>query len=94
MKLKAALQFLSATAIVAGAAYGPSVLAQPVTQDDLKWVNQCVADNKGLTTPEIARKYCICMNEKMDDNETRSISQWEKANPKARAQCDKISGWK
>jgi hypothetical protein len=34
------------------------------------------------------------MNEKMDDNETRSISQWEKSNPRARAACDKESGWK
>jgi hypothetical protein len=34
------------------------------------------------------------MNEKMDENETRSISEWEKANPRARAACDKESGWK
>ena len=40
------------------------------------------------------RKYCICMNEKMDDNETRTISQWERANPKAMADCDKEAGWK
>jgi hypothetical protein len=34
------------------------------------------------------------MNNKMSDNETRSISQWEKANPKARAACDREAGWK
>jgi hypothetical protein len=30
----------------------------------------------------------------MDDNETRSITQWEKANPAAMAECDRVSGWK
>jgi hypothetical protein len=34
------------------------------------------------------------MNEEMDDNETRSVTQFEKANPKIRAKCDKASGWK
>jgi hypothetical protein len=26
--------------------------------------------------------------------ETRSITEWEKSNPRARAACDKESGWK
>ncbi|HWV40759.1 hypothetical protein [Pseudorhodoplanes sp.] len=66
-----------------------------MTQDDLKWVNQCIADNKNEkgATPAIVRAYCICMNEKMDDNETRTITQWEKANPKARVACEKQAGW-
>jgi hypothetical protein len=34
------------------------------------------------------------MNEKMDEGEVRTITQWEKANPKAMAECDKESGWK
>jgi hypothetical protein len=62
--------------------------------DDLKWINQCVTDNKGGASDEIVRKYCICMNEKMDNNETQSISVWEKSHPKERAACDKESGWK
>jgi hypothetical protein len=45
-------------------------------------------------TPEIARKYCICMNENMDDNETQSITQWEKTHPRERRACDKEAGWK
>ena len=70
--------------------------AQKMNADDLKWVNQCIDDSKGEpgATPAIARKYCICMNEKMDDNETQSISTWEKSHPKERAACDKESGWK
>jgi hypothetical protein len=70
--------------------------AQSMSADDLKWINQCITDNKGEKggTPAIVRAYCICMNEKMDDNETRSITQWEKANPKARVACEKQAGWK
>jgi hypothetical protein len=83
-----------AMVLAALAAAGGAALAQPMTTDDLKWVNQCIRDNRGAASDEIIRKYCICMNEKMDENETRSISEWEKANPKARAECDKVSGWK
>jgi hypothetical protein len=45
-----------------------------------QWVNQCIDDSKGEpgATPAIARKYCMCMNEKMDDNETKTIMRWEK----------------
>jgi len=72
-----------------------SIFALLLTTDDLKWVNQCLRDNKDAgVSQEIIRKYCVCMNKKMDDNETRSISVWEKANPRARAACDKESGWK
>ena len=62
-----------------------------MTSDDLKWINQCISDNKGEEggTPDIIRAYCICMNEKMDDNETRSVTQWEKANPEAQQDCEK-----
>lgn len=69
-------------------------LAQ-MTADDLKWINQCIADNKRQgASAEVVRKYCICMNEKMDDNEKKSITQWEKENPKEQAACDKEAGWK
>lgn len=83
--------------LAAVAAIGISQTASAqMTNDDLKWVNQCISDNKGEKggTPAIVRAYCICMNEKMDDNETRSITQWEKANPKARVACEKQAGWK
>lgn len=71
-----------------------AAIAQRMTADDLKWINQCISDNKGGAKEDVIRKYCICMNEKMDNNETRSISEWEKSNPRARAACDKESGWK
>jgi hypothetical protein len=89
MKSVAALLLLAASTFVGGAA-----VAQKMDADDVKWINQCIADNKGAAADAIIRKYCQCMNDKMDSNETRSISQWEKSNPRARAACDKESGWK
>ena len=84
-----------ALAFAAIAALSPSsALAQKMNADDLKWVNKCIDDNKGGATPAVIRKYCMCMNEKMDNNETQSISQWEKSHPRERAACDKESGWK
>jgi len=73
---------------------GSAAFGQAMNADDLKWINQCISDNKGGASADIVRKYCICMNEKMDNNETRSITQWEKSHPKERAACDKESGWK
>jgi len=83
-------------AVVAGALLASSAaFAQQMSADDLKWINQCIRDNaRPGPSPEVVRKYCICMNEKMDDNETRTITQWERANPKAMADCDRVSGWK
>jgi hypothetical protein len=71
-----------------------AALAQAMNADDLKWINQCISDNKGGASADVVRKYCICMNEKMDNNETQSITQWEKSHPAERAACDKASGWK
>jgi len=87
MQLKA-LVLIVAGSVLAGNA------ALAVTADDVKWINQCIKDNKGGASEEIVRKYCTCMNNKMDDNETLSITQWEKTHPKERAACDKQAGWK
>jgi hypothetical protein len=86
---------LTAGIIVTGALVNGRVHAQ-LSKDDVKWINQCIADNKGVPggTAEVVRKYCMCMNEEMDDNETRSVSAFEKANPKIRAKCDAAAGWK
>lgn len=71
-------------------------LAQKMNADDVKWINQCIDDNKGEPggTAPIVRAYCMCMNEKMDNNETRSITQWEKSHPAARKDCERKAGWK
>jgi hypothetical protein len=90
MKLMAVGLFLVGSVMASNTAF-----AQRMTADDLKWINQCISDNRGeRASQEVIRKYCICMNEKMSDNETRSISEWEKSNPRARAACDRESGWR
>jgi hypothetical protein len=75
---------------------GSPAFAQKMNADDMKWINQCISDNRGEPggTPAIVRAYCICMNEKMSNNETRSITQWEKSHPAARKACDRQAGWK
>ena len=83
-----------ALALIASLIAGNKVYAQRLNADDVKWINQCIDDNKGGAAATVIRKYCTCMNEKMDNNETRSISQWEKTHPRERAACDKESGWK
>ena len=68
------------------------VLAGP---DDAKWVAQCVQDNKDeKATVEVISKYCTCMNNKMSNNETQSITQWEKTHQTEQAACSKQAGWK
>ena len=73
-----------------------AALAQKMNADDVKWVNQCIDDNKGEAgaTPTIIRAYCVCMNEKMSSNETRSVTQWEKSHPAAMKECSQKAGWK
>jgi hypothetical protein len=63
--------------------------------DDAKWIAQCVTDNKDeKAAPDVIAKYCTCMNGKMSDNETQSITQWEKTHATERQACDKESGWR
>lgn len=65
------------------------------TSDDVKWIERCIKDNKNEgAKPEVVFKYCTCMNNKMDETETRTITQWEQANPAAMKACEKEAGWK
>ena len=62
--------------------------------DDRKWINQCIKDNSDAkVAASIVKSYCTCMNDKMSDNETRTITQWEKSHPQERKACEKKSGW-
>ena len=83
-----------ATVLVLAAACGASTAAIAATTDDVKWINACVKDNKGEASDAVILKYCTCMNNKMDNNETQSITQWEKTHVAERKACDKESGWK
>jgi hypothetical protein len=82
-----------AVLITAGCAFAAGS-AGAATTDDVKWINQCVADNKGGAADEVVLKYCTCMNNKMSDNETQSITQWEKTHVAERKACDAEAGWK
>ena len=63
--------------------------------DDASWISKCQNDNKKEgATPETVTKYCTCMNNKMSDDEKKSISAWEKAHPKEMAACEAEAGWK
>jgi len=89
-----AIMMLAASAIVTGA-FLTSTRGYAESADDRAWVNRCVSDNRAAkVSMEVVRKYCECMNEAMDDNETRSITAFEKANPGIRKKCDAVSGWK
>lgn len=53
--------------------------------DDANWVAKCIKDNADeKVSVEVVTKYCNCMNDKMDDNEKMSITEWEKQHPKER----------
>lgn len=79
--------FLAVTSLTCTTAFA-------TTTDDVKWINQCVSDNKGAAPAAVVLKYCTCMNNKMSDNETQSITQWEKTHVAERKACDKEAGWR
>jgi hypothetical protein len=79
--------------LVATSAFASAALA--ATTDDVKWINRCVNDNKDEgAKKEVVLKYCTCMNNKMSDNETQSITQWEKTHKTERDACSREAGWK
>ncbi|WP_439544104.1 hypothetical protein [Hyphomicrobium sp.] len=62
--------------------------------DDSKWIGDCVIENKDEGQPaDVVTKYCTCMNNEMSDDESRSVTEWEKANPKVMEKCSKDAGW-
>ena len=81
--------------LVVGSVVANNAALAQLSADDVKWINQCISDNKneGAKAP-VVRKYCFCMNEKMDNNESLSITQWEKKNPRAQEACSREAGWK
>jgi hypothetical protein len=85
---------MKAIALVLATACFVGTAAFAATTDDVKWINQCVNDNKGGAAPAVVLKYCTCMNNKMSDNETQSITQWEKTHVAERKACDVEAGWR
>jgi hypothetical protein len=49
-----------------------SIAFADTTEDDVTWINQCIADNKREgATEDVVRKYCVCMDNAMAKDETR-----------------------
>lgn len=87
MKIMTGAAVAAMSLLVCGAAFAGA--------DDTKWVAKCVSDNADAkVSADIVTKYCTCMNNKMDDNETKTITQWEKTHPAEMKACEKESGWK
>jgi len=87
MKFIAFTMLLAGSIMISGTVYADA--------DDEKWINQCIADNSGATvSAEVVKTYCICMNNKMENEDTLSITQWEKNHVAERDACDKEAGWK
>ena len=69
--------------------------ALAASSDDTKWINKCMVDNKDEGAKEsVVMKYCTCMKNKMSNNETLSITAWEKTHPVEKASCSREAGWK
>jgi hypothetical protein len=88
------MRIATALLVLAGACFaGNAALA--ATTDDVKWINRCIADSAGMdASPAVKLKYCTCMVNKMDDNETLSVTAWEKIHTAEARACDRESGWK
>jgi hypothetical protein len=87
------VKLMTMSLILAGSVLAsPGSIAQP--SEDEK-VNQCLEDKKDQRVSKaVLIRYCKCMDDEMDDNETESISKWEKSHPKARTECARKAGWK
>ena len=86
MRYLAIMGLALGTVLVGGAAYADN--------DDLRWVAKCVQDNASATVEaDVVAKYCACMNNKMDENETLTITQWQATHPTELATCKGKVGW-
>jgi hypothetical protein len=78
--------------VAAMAVFGKAALAQQLHEDYLTWLHQCTQDKKAGTSDQVILRYCICfVNLKVGNNEIRSVTEWEKANPEARRACERES---
>ena len=83
---------LMAVAVVAMASgFGPAF----AIADNAARITKCVADNQGEgQTAAVVAAYCSCMNNKMSDSETQSITTWETSHPSEQKACSEEAGAK
>ena len=80
------MRYLTVTLFLIGAV----VLSGTARADyeDQLWTAQCVRD---YASSEVATtvllKYCMCMTDKMDDEETKPVIEWEQAHSAEKASC-------
>ena len=69
------VRLLTLSVLLAGSILANGALAQSMDQDDLKWINQCIRDNRDEgASASVVRAYCLCMNEKMDSRRSTAPS--------------------
>lgn len=62
---------------------------------DQRSIDQCVQNTPGISATVGAKAaYCGCLVGKMDDDETRSVTQWAISNPYVADDCARAAGWK
>jgi hypothetical protein len=80
-----------------GVMLAASTTAFGLDAEDKKWIAQCRKDKANPRSPEGGeplKKYCACMNDKMSDDETKSVVEWEPTHKKEMEACKKSSGYK
>jgi hypothetical protein len=81
---------LACTALLASAAAAPAF-----ESDDAAWIRRCVSDNASAGQgPETLAVYCGCMNDKMPNDETLSITAWEKTHRTEQETCSTLAKWR
>ena len=72
-----------------------SAQAFATPEDDKAWIAQCEKDNaKEGAAAGTVTKYCSCMNDKMGEDEKKSVSEWEKSHAPEMKACEAEAGWK
>ena len=82
---------MAAICALIGACHGVSAAA--LSAADLAWIDKCIADRAiEQHEPAMARAYCACMQEIVEDNEPFTPIELERSYPPAHVVCMKKSG--
>ncbi|MEI6705909.1 MAG: hypothetical protein WCK96_02115 [Methylococcales bacterium] len=72
-----------------------SAQAFATPEEDAAWIAKCEKDNaKEGAAAGTVTKYCSCMNNKMSEDEKKSITEWEKSHGTEMKACEAEAGWK
>ncbi|MGN7612292.1 hypothetical protein ACQZV8_09430 [Magnetococcales bacterium HHB-1] len=69
--------------------------ASATPAEDKAWTKKCIKDNADSGEKKsVITKYCTCMVDLMPEEETLSVTAWEKTHRKEMKICEKKAGWK